>query len=330
MWVVVIIGVIGICIVLHYVRAIRYISNPHEKYVFISGCGTGFGNKLAKSLDRRGVHVYAGCVLQSSVELLNSETSSRLKAFQLDITDISSVKHAFKFVQDDIGSKSLWAVVNNAAIPAALVPFDWTTVEDYKKVMDVNFFGILRTTLTFLPLLKRGKGGRIVNASSMNSRLNIMSNAYGISKCSLEALSDGLSYEMRHFNISVHTLQPSIFKTPMSDPDMHGRLIQAKWDRLPIDVKEQYGEQYIQDKIKYTKLLYMRNTCSDLSQVIQAYEHAILSRYPRNRYIVGWDAKFLYLPLSWLPFPIQFIILPFAQKLAGLQEPIPFSCTSSK
>jgi len=35
--------------------------------------------------------------------------------------------------------------------------------------------------------------------------------------------------------------------------------------------------------------------------VVEAYEHALLGRFPRARYLVGRDAKFVYLPLQWLP-----------------------------
>jgi len=294
-----------------------------RRSVVITGCGTGFGNKLAKALDHLGASVYAGCILQTSADLLNEQSSPRLKAFVLDVTNQESIDHAFQLVSEDLDEKPLWAIVNNAAIPAALVPFDWTNVQDYMKVFDVNLLGIIRTTLAFLPLVKRGKQGRIINVSSMNGRLNIMTNPYGISKCGLEALSNGLSFELKPFNITVHTLQPSIFKTNMSNPDMHCDLIRRKWDTLNSQIKTEYGNNYLQKRLLYIKTLYLKNTWSDLSQVIAAYKHALFAKYPRNRYVVGLDAKLVYLPLSWLPFSMLASVLPIAQKLAGLSEPLP-------
>ena len=294
-----------------------------KKPVLITGCGTGFGNKLAKSLDCIGASVYAGCILQSSADTLNEQSSHRLKAFVLDVTNQDSISQVFDLVSKDLNGKPLWAIVNNAAIPAALVPFDWSCIQDYVKVIDVNLLGIIRTTLTFLPLVKRGGEGRIINVSSMNGRLNVMTNAYGISKCGLEALSNGLSFELKPFNITVHTLQPSIFKTNMSNPDMHCDLIQRKWDALSSEIKKEYGNSYLHKRLTYIKTLYLKNTSSKLSQVICAYKHALFARYPRNRYVVGLDAKLVYLPLSWLPFPVLAYILPLAQKLAGLSEPVP-------
>ena len=293
------------------------------KSVLITGCGTGFGNKLAKYLDKLGVNVYACCVLQSSAVSLNEECSPRLKAFMLDVTDQTSVNRAFDIVKQDLNGKGLWAVVNNAAIPAALVPFDWTNVNDYVKVFDVNLIGIIRMTLTFLPLIKQGKKGRIINVSSMNGRLNIMTNAYGIAKCGLEALSDGLSFELKPFHITVHTIQPSIFKTNISNPEMHCEMIWNKWVQVNDNVKAEYGDDYLSKKLAVIKKFYMKNTSSNLDCVVEAYIHALFAKFPCNRYVVGWDAKLLYLPLSWLPFPVLAVVLPFLQKLAGLSDPLP-------
>ena len=310
-------------LLIYYLWVKRQYLNARHRHILITGCGTGFGNKLARCLDQMGASVYAGCVLQSSADKLNKETGIRLKAFVLDVTDQKSIEQAYAFVDNDLNGQALWAIVNNAAVPAALVPFDWTTINDYVKVFDVNLLGIIRVTLSFLPLMKRGREGRIINVSSMNGRLNVMTNAYGISKCGLEALSNGLSFELKPFNITIHTLQPSIFKTNISNPDMHCELICKKWHSLSLQLKEEYGNEYLANKLNYIQTLYLKNTSSNLSLVIDAYKHALFAKYPCNRYVVGWDAKFLYLPLSWLPFPILAWILPFAQKVAGLSEPVP-------
>lgn len=51
---------------------------------------------------------------------------------------------------------------------------------------------------------------------------------------------------------------------------------------------------------------YLENVVSPKHElVVDAYEHAILAKYPQNRYPVGNDMKFFYIPMSWLPFPYQ-------------------------
>ena len=87
----------------------------------------------------------------------------------------------------------LWGLVNNAGIVGKMIgPPEWTNVEDFQKVLDVNLMGNIRTTLAFLPLIKKAKG-RIVNIASISGRLsNSATLPYCISKFGIEALSDGL------------------------------------------------------------------------------------------------------------------------------------------
>lgn len=59
----------------------------------------------------------------------------------------------------------LWAVVNNAGI-MSLGPIEWYTMDDFRKMADVNLWGLIEVTKTFLPLVKKAEG-RIVNFSSV-------------------------------------------------------------------------------------------------------------------------------------------------------------------
>ena len=293
--------------------------------VLITGCDSGFGNKLAKSLLQLGVSVYAGCKLQSSVDSLNKHTKNSLwlKAFVLDVTDKDSIEKAYHFVAKNLKGKGLWAIVNNAGIPGALVPFDWSSVDDHIHVFNVNYFGIIRTTLAFLPLLKQRKEGRIINVSSINGRINVNTNPYGVSKCGVEALSNGLSFELKPFNITVHTLEPSIFRTNLTSLELHSNLILDKWNTLNPQLKSEYGSDYPRKRIRYVENLFLKSASSNINPVVSAYKHALFAKYPYNRYVIGWEAKLVYLPLSWLPFSVLAFILPYAQKLAGLAEPMP-------
>ena len=56
----------------------------------------------------------------------------------------------------------LWGIHNNAGIHGAFAPADWQTLQDYQDTLDVNLFGLIDVTTTFLPLVKKERG-RIVN-----------------------------------------------------------------------------------------------------------------------------------------------------------------------
>ena len=69
-------------------------------------------------------------------------------------------------------SDGLWGVVNNAGI-LCLSPLEWMPLDDFKQSADVNIWGMIEVTKTFLPLLKRSKG-RVVNLSSSAGKKMVM------------------------------------------------------------------------------------------------------------------------------------------------------------
>ena len=73
------------------------------KYVCITGCDTGFGNLLARSLDKhRGCHVIAACLTEEGMTKLKSVTSSRLTAIKLNVKSSESIRRARDQIQDII------------------------------------------------------------------------------------------------------------------------------------------------------------------------------------------------------------------------------------
>ena len=79
-----------------------WLNDLHSRCVLITGCDTGFGNLLARNLDKRGVTVFAGCLTEQGVKELHEKCSSHLKAFRLDVTSDEDVQRAFDFVQGNL------------------------------------------------------------------------------------------------------------------------------------------------------------------------------------------------------------------------------------
>ncbi|KAK3699873.1 hypothetical protein QZH41_005306 [Actinostola sp. cb2023] len=97
---------------------------------------------------------------------------------------------------------SLWSVVNNAGI-ARIGPVEWISLEDFKDCADVNLWGMIDVTKTFLPLLKMTKG-RVVNVISIAGRVSLPSIvAYSVSKYGAEAFCDALRRELAVFGIQI-------------------------------------------------------------------------------------------------------------------------------
>uniref|UniRef100_A0A8D2M3L0 Uncharacterized protein n=1 Tax=Zonotrichia albicollis TaxID=44394 RepID=A0A8D2M3L0_ZONAL len=101
--------------------------------------------------------------------------------------------------------------------------------------------------------------------------------------------------EMHNFGVKVSVIEPGYFKTMITNVENLGNNFQACWEKLPAEIKESYGEI-----VSLLKLL-QKGYNSDLSLVTNCMEHALTSLHPRSRYSAGWDAKLLYLPLSYLP-----------------------------
>ncbi|CAF4540545.1 unnamed protein product, partial [Rotaria magnacalcarata] len=74
--------------------------SPNGKYIFISGCDTGFGHGLAIKLDKQGFNVLAGVFASDNVTSLREKLSSRATVFRLDITKEEDIEAAFQLVKE--------------------------------------------------------------------------------------------------------------------------------------------------------------------------------------------------------------------------------------
>ena len=78
------------------------VDNITSRYVFITGCDTGFGNLLTQMLDAKGVSVFAGCLTPTGARDLSDKTSSRVQTVLLDVTDKESVTKAYEIVKSKL------------------------------------------------------------------------------------------------------------------------------------------------------------------------------------------------------------------------------------
>ncbi|NXD45710.1 RDH2 dehydrogenase, partial [Copsychus sechellarum] len=106
--------------------------------------------------------------------------------------------------------------------------------------------------------------------------------------------------EMRNFGVKVCVIEPGYFKTMITNVDNLEKNFSSIWQKLPEEIRTAYGESYLGQLVTMLKLL-QKTYNSDLSLVTNCMEHALTSLHPRSRYSAGWDAKLLYLPVSYLP-----------------------------
>ncbi|XP_033474273.1 retinol dehydrogenase 7-like [Epinephelus lanceolatus] len=295
-----ILGLVASWLIYRWYKDRKRVPNKEDKYVYITGCDSGFGNLLATHLDKLGYNVIAACYTEKGEDELKKISSDRLTTIHLDVTDSESVGKAAAFIRTLVGQKGLWAVVNNAGVAHPSGPTDWLIVDDYKAMLAVNLFGVIDVTLSVLPLIKKARG-RVVNVASVFGRVTPFGGPYCVSKYGVESFNDSLRLNMAPFGIKVAGIEPGLFKTNVTDGGAMQSNLQKLWDRLPQDVKDDYGPDFLGKSLGILVQRFRMLTDSDLMKVVSCMEHAISAVHPRTRYLPGWDAKFFWLPLSYMP-----------------------------
>ncbi|KAK3753823.1 hypothetical protein QZH41_005376 [Actinostola sp. cb2023] len=223
-----------------------------NKYVLITGCDSGFGKTTAIRLDQMGFHVISCCLTREGKENFQTVCSDRLVSVLMDVTDSKQIRDVFVQVKNIVADKGVWAVINNAGY-MTIGPLEWFTMKDYKKMADVNLWGLIEVTKTFLPLVKKAEG-RIVNFASIAGLVSYAGFApYCVTKFGVEAFSDALRREMVEWKVKVSILEPQGFKTPLWT-EISGKKLTSLWDGLTDEIKKEYGEDYFAKRRGTTSL----------------------------------------------------------------------------
>ncbi|CAF3774177.1 unnamed protein product [Adineta steineri] len=271
--------------------------DPRGKYVLISGCDSGFGNSVAIDLDKQGFNVFAGIYSADSRAALADQLSSRANIFILDVTQQRDIDAAYEMVKEK--TNTLHALVNNAGVFTG-GHIDWITIQSMRQVMDVDFFGHVAMTKTFLPLLITKRDSRVVNVCSIAGFIGAPSiSSYCAAKHALESFSDCLRREMHVWGLRVSVIEPGIMRTPIIEK--YNQAAHEMSMKLPTDVQERWGKEFFThhfDKIKNNPLIKL---AENPIKVVHAMHHAVISTAPHIRYRVGWQSNFVYFPLSIIP-----------------------------
>ena len=158
-----------------------------DAIVLITGANRGIGLAFAEAALARGARkVYAGARRLSSI------TNPGLVGVQLDVTSDGDVTAAAQHCGD------VTLVINNAGIARPGGLLDPSAVEAARAQFETNFYGIVRMTQAFAPVLAKNGGGAFLNVLSAASWINSGAmNAYAASKTAAWSLTNGLRNELR-------------------------------------------------------------------------------------------------------------------------------------
>nr|XP_056705821.1 D-beta-hydroxybutyrate dehydrogenase, mitochondrial-like [Euleptes europaea] len=260
------------------------------KAVLITGCDKGFGHALARHLHAKGFTVFAGCLLRDhggeGARELAGLGPERMKVLQLNVCSEEEVARALETVQKTLKGpdQGLWGLVNNAGV-ASFGDVEFTSLEKYKAVADVNLWGAVRVTKAFLPLIRRARG-RVVNVSSMLGRMaSPLRSSYCISKFGLEAFTDCLRQEMYRWGVAVVAIEPSNFiaATGILTREAVESQAEEMWQQASETVRADYGEPYFLEQAQRMEA-FVNSGLRDVSPVLEDITSALTSRHPYARY----------------------------------------------
>ena len=269
-------------------RLLRALPCDKRRGVCITGCDSGFGLLAASALGEAGYTVFAAC--------LTAEGCARLRphvavAVQCDVTnsdDIARLAAEVTRYLNDGSTACLWAVINNAGV-APLSYVDWTTMESFRFAMDVNFFGAVAVTKALLPLLKRTRGSRIINVSSVAGLgAGPMFAAYAASKHAVEGYTKCLRLELRPWGIHVANINPGFMRTPMIEGAAVPTL--AAFRAAPAEVRAQYPDAENMLSRMHESVLAVGE---DPQVVVNQMLRLLRARWPALVNLTGFQAVFL-------------------------------------
>lgn len=209
-----------------------------RKVAVITGAGNGIGRALARQLQENGARLALGDLSQKGLDETVSTlpSSDGVTAYELDVSDREAYQNFVRQVVDDHGQVDI--VINNAGI-IHLHSIENGSYEDYKKTMDVNFWGVLYGCKEFLPYLRKSPEAWLVNICSADGLIGFANfSSYCSSKFAVRGLTDSLRATLRKTNISVCCVYPGGVNTNILNTAVISKGAEETGKRVRRAIKE--------------------------------------------------------------------------------------------
>ncbi len=188
-----------------------------DRVFVVTGGANGIGREVVVQLLGQGARVAAVDLREDALAAIRGLAGpERLSTHICDISDEAAVRALADEVVAAHGQVD--GLLNVAGIIQRFVPFAELPREDMEKVMAVNFWGVVNTCSTFLPLLQARPEASLVNVSSMGGFTPVPGQTvYGASKAAVKLLTEGLYAEMRGTSVAVTVVFPGGVATGIAD-----------------------------------------------------------------------------------------------------------------
>ena len=189
------------------------------KIAWITGGSYGIGFAIAEAYSDCGARIVFNDINEELVSkglAAFEEKGIKAYGFVCDVTDENAVNALVKKVEAEIGTIDI--LVNNAGI-IKRIPMHEMSVEDFRKVIDVDLNAPFICAKAVIPAMKEKGRGKIINICSMMSELGRETvSAYAAAKGGLKMLTRNICSEYGEFNIQCNGIGPGYIATPQTAP----------------------------------------------------------------------------------------------------------------
>lgn len=252
-----------------------------NKVCVVTGAGSGIGRALALSLKERGARLALSDINPDELNTTAKELDLPEEALFVKPFDVADQEAVFAFkdeVIEHFGAVHL--VINNAGVALGSGPLWDTSIDDFKWLMDINFYGVLYGTKAFLPLMREQDEGHIVNISSLFGLIGVPEQtAYNSSKFAVRGLTEALRHELKRekSGVSCTSVHPGGVKTNIA---RSARVVSST-------LTEEEKKQQREEAIAHFDTLARTTTASAADQILKAVTR------DKMRVLVGFDAKLM-------------------------------------
>jgi NAD(P)-dependent dehydrogenase (short-subunit alcohol dehydrogenase family) len=214
-----------------------------QRVAIVTGAAQGIGRKIAEGLAAEGAHVVIA-------DVRGGEEAARSiggLAVEVDVSELEGCERMAQAAIDAYGRIDI--LVNNAGIYTSLVPtpFDQLSIDEWRRVFDVNVLGMYLATRAVAPFMRRARSGRIINLASGTPYKGVpMFLHYVASKGAVIAMTRSLAKELGGDGVLVNTVAPGftmsdgVLANPVQVEQLKDISVKAR-----VLVRDQYPEDIV-------------------------------------------------------------------------------------
>ena len=215
------------------------------RVVAVTGASSGIGEATALACARAGAAVALGARRADRIEALAGRIAGdggRAIAVPTDVGDEAQAREFVQRTHAELGRVDV--LVNNAGV-MLLGPIENAPTEEWRRMIDVNVYGVLYCTHAALPLMTAQGGGHIVNVSSVAGRVARQgSGVYNLTKFGIGAFSESLRQECVPIGVRVTIIEPGAVATELpghNRPEIRDVIATALADVPPLAAEDIAG-----------------------------------------------------------------------------------------